>query len=116
MAIPTQRNNVKPIERQTIKAETADMDHQCAIHNEWDLGKTFTSPHIWLFESDTGQQYGFKRCSTAVPCSLDYGSVNRDVPHDCQNFSVKIYPHIVHVIKSFISSLQSNIPRTLSGI
>lgn len=52
----------------------------------------------------------------AVPSSLDYGSVNLDVTHDRQNFTVKIYPRIVHVIKSFNSSLQSNIPRTLSGV
>lgn len=52
----------------------------------------------------------------AVPCSLDYGTVNLDVTHDRQNFSVKNYLCIVHVIKSFNSSLQSNIPRTLSGV
>jgi hypothetical protein len=105
-----------PIERQFMKSEPAEVNHQWAEHNEWDLGKTFTSPHIWLFGSKSGRQHGFKRYPMAVPCSLDYGSVNLDVKHDRQNFTVKIYPRIVHVIKSFNSSPQSNIPRTLSGV
>jgi len=105
-----------PIDQEFIKTEPAEINHQWSIHNEWDLGITFTSPHIWLFGSETGRQHGFKRYPMAVPCSLDYGTVNLDVTHDRQNFSVKIYPRIVHVIKSFNSSLQSNIPRTLSGV
>lgn len=105
-----------PIGHEFLKTEPAEVNHRWAEHNEWDLGRTFTSPHIWLFGSATGRQHGFKRYPMAIPCSLDYGTVHLDVTHDRQNFSVKIYPRIVHVIKSFNSSLQSNIPRTLSGV
>jgi hypothetical protein len=69
-----------------------------------------------LFGSESGRQHRIKRYPMAVPCSLDYGSVNLDVTHDRQNFTVKINPRIVHVIKSFNSSLQSSISRTLSGV
>lgn len=105
-----------PIARQFMKTEPAEVNHRWAEHNEWDLGKTFTSPHIWLFGSESGRRHGIKRYTMVVPCSLDYGSVNLDVTHDRQNLTVKIYPRIVLVIKSFNSSLQSNIPRTLSGV
>jgi hypothetical protein len=104
-----------PIERQFMKSEPAQADHQWAEHNEWDLGTTFTSPHIWLFGSATGRRHGIKRYPMAVPCSLDYGTVSLKVKDKQQVFSVKIYPRIIHVIKSFNSSLQANIPRTLSG-
>jgi len=51
-----------------------------------------------------------------MPClepSVEYGS---HVTRDRQYFLVKIYPRIVHVIKSLNSSLQSSVPRTLSGV
>jgi hypothetical protein len=107
-----------PIERQFMKSEPAEVDHQWAEHNEWDIGTTFTSPHIWLFGSETGRRHGVTRYPMAVPCSFDYGTVSLDVTHhrNGRKFSVKIYPRIVHVIKLFNSSLQSNIPRTLSGV
>jgi hypothetical protein len=55
-----------PIERQFVKTKPAKVDHQWAIHNDWDLGKTFTSPHIWLFGSEDGRQHGFRRYPMAV--------------------------------------------------
>jgi hypothetical protein len=79
-------------------------------------GQNIPSPHIWLFGSESGRRHGIKRYPMAVPCSLDYGSVKLDVTHNRQKFNIKKYPRIVHVIKSFNSSLQSNIPRTLSGV
>jgi hypothetical protein len=51
-----------------------------------------------------------------VPASLDYGSVNLRLSHKGQHYSVKIYPRLVHVIKSFNSHLQGGIPKTLRGV
>jgi len=51
-----------------------------------------------------------------VPGSRDYGTVNLEVKHQARHFSVKIYPRLIHVIKSFNSHLQGGIPKTLRGV
>jgi hypothetical protein len=96
--------------------EPAQTDHRWAEHNEWDIGTTFVSPYIWLFASATGRRHGIKHFPMCVPGSGDYGSVNVDQSHRGRKFTVKIYPRLVHVIKSFNSHLQGSIPTTLSGV
>lgn len=105
-----------PIDGQFMKTEPAQVDHPWAEHNEWDIGTTFTSDNIWLFGSLTGRQHGLTRYPMLVPASLDYGTVNIKLKHNQQHFSIKIYPRIVHVIKSFNSHLQGSIPKTLNGV
>ena len=91
-----------PIKRQFMKSEPAEVNHQWAEHHEWDFGTTSTSPYIWLFGSETGRPHGITRYPIAVPCSFDYGTAGLDVTNhrDERKFSVKVYPRIVHVIKS----------------
>jgi hypothetical protein len=50
-----------------------------------------------------------------VPGSRDFGTVNLKLSHDNQHYAIKIYPRIVHVMKSFNSKLQGSIPKTLGG-
>jgi hypothetical protein len=105
-----------PIHRMFLKTEPAQADHRWAAHNEWDIGKTYPSNDIWLWGSPGGKQKGMERYPMLVPSSLDYGSVNVKLNRYGQDYSIKIYPRLVHVIKSFNSHLQGGIPRTLHGV
>jgi hypothetical protein len=51
-----------------------------------------------------------------IPASLDYGTVNINARYRQRNFAVKVYPRMVHVLKSFNSHLQSGIPKTTHGV
>ena len=51
-----------------------------------------------------------------VPGSRDFGTLNIKITNHNQNVSVKIYPRLVHVIKSFNSRLQGGIPRSMYGL
>lgn len=105
-----------PIHRMFLKTEPAQEEHRWSEHNEWDIGKTFPSSDVWLWGTPGGKQHGMQRYPMLVPASLDYGSVNLRLNHKGQHYSVKIYPRLVHVIKSFNSHLQGGIPRTLQGV
>ncbi|GFZ50325.1 hypothetical protein JCM24511_08082 [Saitozyma sp. JCM 24511] len=96
--------------------EPAQTDHRWAEHNEWDIGTSFASPYIWLFASATGRRHGIKHFPMLVPGSCDYGTVNLRQSHRGRHFSIKMYPRLVHVIKSFNSHLQGGIPRILRGV
>lgn len=99
-----------------LTTEPAEVDHRWASHNEWDIGTTFLSRHIWLFSSATGRRHGIRHFSMLVPGSNDFGTVNIKAVHEHRNFTIKVYPKMVHVIKSFNSRLQGGIPKTVSGV
>ena len=105
-----------PMTDDFLHTEPAQTDHRWAEHNEWDIGTSFASPYIWLFASATGRRHGITHFPMLVPGSCDYGTVNLRQSHRGRHFSVKIYPRLVHVIKSFNSHLQGGIPRTLRGV
>jgi len=105
-----------PMTAPFLHNEPAQINHRWAKHNEWDIGTTFVSPYIWLFASATGRRHGIKHFAMCVPGSGDYGSVNVQQSHRGRKFTVKIYPRLVHVIKSFNSHLQGSIPTKLSGV
>lgn len=44
-----------------LRSEPAQEAHRWAVHNEWDIGTTFTSQHIWLFASRTGRRHGIRQ-------------------------------------------------------
>lgn len=52
----------------------------------------------------------------AIPGSLDYGSVSVNMTWKGQSYHVKVYPRLVHVIKSFNSRLQGEPVTTLYGL
>lgn len=105
-----------PMLEEFMQTEPADVDHRWAEHNEWDIGTSFDSPYIWLFASATGIRHGITHYPILVPGSRDYGTVNLKVKHGARHYSVKIYPRLIHVIKSFNSHLQGGIPKTLRGV
>jgi hypothetical protein len=105
-----------PLTDRFLQAEPAEANHRLAVHNEWDIGTNFDSPYIWLFDSASGRRSGIQRYPMLVPGSRDYGTVNVKMIHRNQHYSLKIYPRMVHVIKSFNSQLQKTIPQSLHGV
>lgn len=105
-----------PLDVQFLKSEPADIAHRWAKHNEWDIGTTFKSPDIWLFNNIGGRTRGVERYAIMIPVSLDYGTINIKATHKRRKFQIKIYARLVHVIKSFNSHLQGSIPQTVSGV
>ena len=105
-----------PLVHKFLNTEPAEIGHRWAEHNEWDIGTSFTSPYIWLFASSTGRRHGVRHFPVMVPGSQDYGTVNLDVTHHSRHYTVKVYPRLVHLIKSFNSRLQASIPKTLNGV
>jgi uncharacterized protein YvpB len=53
---------------------------------------------------------------TMTPGSKDYGTVNMEVKIDKRNFQVKIYPRLVPFMKSYKSSVQGTVPKSLNSI
>jgi len=104
-----------PLDHRFVVTEPAEERHEWAKHNEWDIGTTFLSNKIWLFCATRGKVRGIRHFPMVIPASLDYGTVNITAQHKRRNFSVKIYPRMVHVLKSFNSHLQGGIPKTRSG-
>lgn len=47
--------------------------------------------------------------------SRDYGTVSIKLTHLGNHYTVKIYPRMVYIIKSFHSGVQASISRTLQG-
>jgi predicted component of type VI protein secretion system len=105
-----------PLVERFLNKEPAQTDHRWAEHNEWDIGRSFSSPFIWLFASAEGRRHGLKHHPMLVPGSDKYGTVNIKATHRSRHFSVKVYPRIVHVIKSFNSRLQGSVPNSLQGV
>jgi hypothetical protein len=105
-----------PLEARFISHEPAQVNHRWAEHNEWDIGQSFTSPHVWLFHSSVGRRHGLKHYPMLVPGSGNFGTVNITSTYQGRQFKIKIYPRLVHVIKSFNSRLQGSVPRTLQGV
>ena len=105
-----------PIMPQFMQSEPADLKHPNASHNEWDIGTSFDSPYIWLFASTTGRRKGTRHYPVLAPGSRDFGTVKLSIKHHQRQYSVKIYPRLIHVIKSFNANLQGGVPKTLGGL
>jgi hypothetical protein len=105
-----------PLESRFLDSEPAQVDHRWSIHNEWDIGRTFTSDKIWLFAGTDGRQRGMQHFPMLIPGSGNFGTVNIKATFMQRKFTIKIYPRLVHVIKSFNSRLQGSIPKTVQGI
>lgn len=105
-----------PLVERFLNREPAQVLHRWAEHNEWDIGQSFISPVVWLFAAAAGRQHGVQHYPMLVPGSANYGTVNIRTTHRNRNFSIKVYPRLVHVIKSFNSRLQGSIPKTLQGV
>lgn len=89
--------------------------HTLSHLNQWDFGVTYKSPSIWLFAPAEVSKVvtGYPM---VIPGSLDFGSVKCDLPWDGHNYRVKVYPRLVHCIKSHNSRIQGERPRTFAGV
>ncbi len=71
---------------------------------------------IWLWSPLRLSTTGVARYPMIVPGSLDFGSVNMAFEYQKRIWQVKVYPRLVHAIKSFNSKLGSEVPKTLHGV
>lgn len=91
--------------------------HPRSHYNLWDIGKTFKSSKIFLFAPAHGACPQMSLYPMVVPASLGYGSVLvRDISWHGDKFNVKVYPRLVHTIKSINSRIQGDIVTTLRGV
>ena len=93
--------------------EPAEATHPLAQLNEWDIGVTYRSKYIWLFLPKQGKREGLDVYPMLIPSSNDYGSILVRTQLNGRSYKVKIYPRLVHVIKSYHSRLQGGKPRSV---
>lgn len=80
--------------------------HPAADSNNWDIGATWSSTAVFLFAPVRGDNKSIQHYPMVIPGSLDFGSVHATVNWKGKEYKVKIYPRLVHVIKSFNSRFQ----------
>lgn len=90
--------------------------HSKAHLNEWDIGRTHSSPWITLFKPTLGMGDCMTLFPMVVPASGDFGSVHGRIKYQGSTYKVKIYPRIVHVIKSINSRIQGETLKTIAGL
>ncbi|OXG10554.1 hypothetical protein C366_06658 [Cryptococcus neoformans Tu401-1] len=89
--------------------------HYLAATNQWDIGVTYRSNKIFLF-SPAQSISGMDVYPMLIPMSKDFGSINVKLIARGKECRVKIYPRLVHVLKSIRGQLQKYDPKTLSGL
>lgn len=99
-----------PLLPQFIIGEPAQVSHPLAELNEWDIGVTTRSTNIFLFRAPGSIPSGMTVYPMVIPRSMDFGSVNIELRYHGEDYKVKIYPCLVHVLKSFNSGLHANDP------
>ena len=105
-----------PLTDQFLGIEPSFPAHPFARYNEWDIGRSFDSVFIWLWAPATGNLRDVSTFPMIIPASGDFGSVRVQVRLNSRDFTVKIYPRLVHLIKSHNSQLGATIPKTQYGV
>lgn len=106
-----------PMVPQFTMAEPAEINHPLSEQNEWDIGITVKSKFIWLFyPAAMPMSKSTQVFPICIPASGDYGSVSFVHKHRGQPIRIKVYPRIVHAIKSFNSRIQGERPKTNYGM
>lgn len=100
----------------SMGCDATDNYHPMAHLNEWDIGVTYQSPHIILFKPGVGHTKGTTHYPMITPASRGFGSIQTSITWNDTLYKVKIYPRLVHVIKSFNSRLQGEVLKTLRGV
>jgi hypothetical protein len=85
------------------------------ILNEWDIGITYTSPNIVLFKPTSSASKGTRHWPMLIHASQNFGSIETTMMLQETLYKVKVYPRLVHVIKSFNSRIQGEPLLTLLG-
>lgn len=84
----------------SVPYEPAQPDHYKASTNLWDIGVNVHSEQIFLFRPDGGRSSGVEIYPMVIPLSSDFGSCHICVRYEGVDCQVKIYPLIVHKLKS----------------
>lgn len=90
--------------------------HYLAETNQWDIGVTYRSNKIFLFAPTKGVSSGMDVYPMLIPISKDFGSISVKMSARGKECRVKIYPRLVHVLKSIRGQLQKYNSKTMSGL
>lgn len=90
----------RPITDDYVPSEPAEPDHNKANTNVWDIGVNVHSDKIFLFRTDGGKSSGVEIYPMIIPLSSDFGSLHINVTCDSIDYKVKIYPLLIHKLKS----------------
>ncbi|OXC62417.1 hypothetical protein AYX13_06985 [Cryptococcus neoformans] len=85
----------------SVPSEPAQPEHYKANTNLWDIGVNVHSDKIFLFRPEHGRSSGADIYSMVIPLSSDFGSCHIRLRYDSTDYEVKIYPLLVHKLKSF---------------
>jgi hypothetical protein len=94
----------------------SDNGHPHSKFNTWDIGITFKSPFIFLFKPTLGMSKDMSVYPMVCPGSRDFGSVQMSMDYMDTLYKIKIYPRLVHVIKSFNSRIQGEPITNIRGV
>lgn len=106
----------QPLHPDFINRDPAETEHPEAHLNSFDIGHTVRSPYIYLFAPKRGVSKEVTTYPMITPGSKDYGSVHMQVKHNNKDYGIKIYPRMVHVIKSYNSRLHGQRPMSIRAI
>lgn len=76
----------------------------------WDHDPCLT---IFLFASAGTKPSGIDIYLMITPPSLGFGSIKIELRYQGENYTIKIYPCLTHVLKSFIASCMLETPGPL---
>ena len=96
--------------------DPSERTHPLAHLNEWDIGITYTSPNIVLFKPTSTASKSTTIWPMFIPASQDFGSIQTTMVWQETLYKVKIYPRLVHVIKSLNSRIQGEPLLTMFGV
>lgn len=96
-----------PLMKPFILSEPAQPDHPLADMNEWDIGITTHASHIFLFGPIGTRPSGMHVYPMIIARSADFGSVKIVLSYEGEDYKVKIYPRLTHVLKSFNGKLHA---------
>ncbi|MCK7225877.1 hypothetical protein L8P11_21675, partial [Enterobacter kobei] len=88
-------------------SEPAQPNHPLAEMNEWDIGITTNASHIFLFGPIGIRPSGMHVYPMVIPRSSDFGSVKIVLSYEGEDYKVKVYPRLTHVLKSFNGKLHA---------
>lgn len=96
-----------PLMNPFILSEPAQPNHPLAEMNEWDIGITTNASHIFLFGPIGTRPSGMCVYPMVIPRSSDFGSVKIVLSYEGEDYKVKVYPRLTHVLKSFNGKLHA---------
>ncbi|OWZ27404.1 hypothetical protein C347_06199 [Cryptococcus neoformans AD2-60a] len=105
-----------PLMTPFILSEPAQANHPLASINEWDIGVTTHARDIFLFAPADTKPSGMEIYPMITPRSLGFGSIKIELRYQGENYTIKIYPRLTHVLKSFHSKLNARDPRSVKTL